>query len=622
MLNLKHLSLRVRIAALMLLATLPAAVVGIFYVSYSAGNALHDKAIRQVSDHARELAGDAGRWDEYLTKALDSLRGMPSLRSGERDREMQALAHMQQVYNKLTFVARVDERGRGVIGAAGDAADYSGASWFRAALKERHMIRQAVPAGSCGASPAIIYAAPIFSDNGKVIGVLAAGTTLQALAEQLGVRQLGANGYAMLIDAQGNILAHPQAELISSLTSARHIPAVRQYLANPSGGEGNFSDAHGDKWLASVVPLNNGWAAVGAAPENEVLAAARRARWTGAVVSIGTVMLAGFLAWLAAARCLRPVADLTHAAEIMSGGKWGHRVEEDVPGELGTLARAFNRMSRELEVSYRSVEEVAEIRARELQSERQQAQVTDARLAAIVESSEDAIIGLTLDGVITSWNDAATELFGYRPEEAIGQSVTLLQIPELNSETQQSFATVRAGGRVQHLETIRQRKDGRRIHVSLSVSPIFDAVGEVIGVAKIARDITERKRAEQALAESERFARSTVDALTAHIAILNESGTIIAVNRAWAEYVAHARRPDEFVIGADYLASCGQAAGASSEYAHELAAGIRSVLAGEDQFFTLEYPAENATGRSWYVAHISRFPGDGPGGGGGGGGGG
>jgi diguanylate cyclase (GGDEF)-like protein/PAS domain S-box-containing protein len=297
----------------------------------------------------------------------------------------------------------------------------------------------------------------------------------------------------------------------------------------------------------------------------------------------------------------------------MSHGNWGCRVEDDMPGELGTLARTFNRMSRELEVSYRSVEEVAEHRARELKTERKHAQASDARLAAIVESSEDAIIGQTLDGTITSWNDAATRLFGYTPEEAIGQRVEILQTPELADELQKNLKTVRAGGRVQLLETMRCRKDGRRIHVSLSLSPIFDDVGKVIGVAKIAHDITERKRAEQALNESERFARSTVDALTALIAILDESGTILAVNRAWAEYVStRAKRPSEFMIGANYLMSCGQAAGASPEYSQELAAGIRSVLSGDESFYSLEYPAEGSNEKSWFVARVSRFQGEGP----------
>ncbi len=174
------------------------------------------------------------------------------------------------------------------------------------------------------------------------------------------------------------------------------------------------------------MPLSTGWEAISIAPENEILASVRRAQWTGVTVTTSTVLFAGALAWLAATYCLRPVEELISAAETTSHGNWGCRVEENMPGELGTLARTFNRMSRELEVSYRSVEEVAEHRARELKTERKNAQATDARLAAIVESSEDAIIGQTLDGIITSWERRRDEAFrlhaGGSDREAGGNS--------------------------------------------------------------------------------------------------------------------------------------------------------------------------------------------------------
>jgi two-component system, chemotaxis family, CheB/CheR fusion protein len=132
--------------------------------------------------------------------------------------------------------------------------------------------------------------------------------------------------------------------------------------------------------------------------------------------------------------------------------------------------------------------------------------LTHARLAAIVESSDDAIVSKTLDGIIQSWNGAATKIFGYAPEEAIGQPVTLIIPDDLQSEERKIIAQLRAGKRVEHFDTERVTKDGRRIPVSLTISPIHDAEGRVIGASKIARDISERRRAEEAL-------RATEDAL-------------------------------------------------------------------------------------------------------------
>ena len=122
-------------------------------------------------------------------------------------------------------------------------------------------------------------------------------------------------------------------------------------------------------------------------------------------------------------------------------------------------------------------------------------------LAAIVESSDDAIVGKRLDSIIVSWNDAATRVFGYTAEEMIGQSVLKLFPPELYPEENEIIARLSRGQRVEHYETVRVRKDGKRIHVSLSVSPIRDESGMIVGAAKIARDVTHQKELEQRLTE-------------------------------------------------------------------------------------------------------------------------
>jgi PAS domain S-box-containing protein len=120
------------------------------------------------------------------------------------------------------------------------------------------------------------------------------------------------------------------------------------------------------------------------------------------------------------------------------------------------------------------------------------------RLAAIVESSNDAIVGMNLDGVITSWNRAAERMFGYSAAEAIGQSITLIIPPDRRDEETLVLARVRAGESVE-IETLRQHKDGTSVPISLMVSPVKDARGHIVGASKIARDITERKKAKAAL---------------------------------------------------------------------------------------------------------------------------
>jgi PAS domain S-box-containing protein len=123
-------------------------------------------------------------------------------------------------------------------------------------------------------------------------------------------------------------------------------------------------------------------------------------------------------------------------------------------------------------------------------------------LAAIVESAEDAIISKTLDSTITSWNRGAERVFGYTAEEVIGKSVTILIPPDHPDEEPSILARLRKGERIEHYETVRITKDGRLIDVSLTVSPIRDGSGRIIGASKIARDITDRKKAELRLQEA------------------------------------------------------------------------------------------------------------------------
>jgi PAS domain S-box-containing protein len=132
-------------------------------------------------------------------------------------------------------------------------------------------------------------------------------------------------------------------------------------------------------------------------------------------------------------------------------------------------------------------------------TERKEAELARARLAAIVESSEDAIVAVDVDGVIDSWNQGAERLYGYTAQEAVGRPITMLIPPDRSGEEASILEPLRRGERIESFETVRRRKDGSAVAVSLTVSTIKNDRGEVVGASKIARDITERKRAEEAI---------------------------------------------------------------------------------------------------------------------------
>ena len=167
-------------------------------------------------------------------------------------------------------------------------------------------------------------------------------------------------------------------------------------------------------------------------------------------------------------------------------------------------------------------------------TERHKAEVQSALIASIVASSEDAIISKTLEGRITSWNAGATRIFGYEADEMIGQSIKRLIPPELHAEEDRILAQVKGGDRLEHYDTIRTAKDGRRIDISLTVSPVRDKSGNIVGASKVGRDVTERKHVEKL-----------------HLLLLAElshrvKNTLATVQAIANQTVRQARSPGEF----------------------------------------------------------------------------
>lgn len=172
-----------------------------------------------------------------------------------------------------------------------------------------------------------------------------------------------------------------------------------------------------------------------------------------------------------------------------------------------------------------------------------------ALLASIVASSDDAIIGKTLDGIIISWNMGATKLYGYTEEEAIGKPMSILMPPDVKDEPPDFLNRAKHGERIGHFETLRKRKDGKLIDVSLSISPIRSPDGTIIGVSAIAHDITGRKSAEEAIMFASAYNRSLIEASLDPLVTISPEGVITDVNKATEAATGF---PRERLIGTDF----------------------------------------------------------------------
>jgi PAS domain S-box-containing protein len=170
------------------------------------------------------------------------------------------------------------------------------------------------------------------------------------------------------------------------------------------------------------------------------------------------------------------------------------------------------------------------VRAIRYAIERQRGEEARSRLAAIVESSKDAIVGMSLEGLIVSWNPGAEHIFGYAFEEVIGRSISLLSQPESADEMPALLDQLKSGEHLRDFETLRMKKNNISIHVAISLSPIKSSLGAIIGASMIARDIDERKRAEETLRETQEQTRLIVDTAFEAFVAINAGGMIIDWN--------------------------------------------------------------------------------------------
>ncbi len=286
--------------------------------------------------------------------------------------------------------------------------------------------------------------------------------------------------------------------------------------------------------------------------------AKQTARLSLAGFAIGLALaltLTGLAGWHAFHTILGPVRAVTRSARGVGAGDLDQVVPYLSRDALGELVDAFNQMTRRLREDQQSAQErtqqlltSTESLRKEL-SEREQMAQSLRQLASIVESSDDAIFSRAADGTIASWNKGAERLFGHPAEMALGQSEFILVPAEYQSELSGILEQVGRGKEVEHFETVRRRKDGERIWVSLTCFPVRDETGAIVSVASIVRDITERKRAEEQLRRASAYNRSLIEASLDPLVTIGPDGKITDVNAATEAATGYSRAE---LLGTDF----------------------------------------------------------------------
>jgi PAS domain S-box-containing protein len=354
--------------------------------------------------------------------------------------------------------------------------------------------------------PTLRVATPLVAPDGKPFGIFIINVDMRPAFDR--VRSSVRPGEQIyVIGGQGDYLVHPDP--------AREFGSQ---LGMPTSWQGDFpyfaSSLDGSKGTAQIVPDQAGrragaaiapvilagkeWAAIIEMVPNAVfMAAAAPIQRNSILVGLIAVLCAAALATLVANSLTRPINQLTAAVEGI-GRSDPVAIPVDASGETGVLARAFARVMEEANAKTAALErEVREHRLTEAARDHHAAR--EHLFSAVVESSNDAVVTKSLDGTITGWNPAAERLFGHSADEAVGKSINLIVPPNRASEVDDTLRRIGWGETIELSETVRLRKDGSPVEVSLSISPIKSRSGAIVGASKIARDITESRRTEQAL---------------------------------------------------------------------------------------------------------------------------
>jgi PAS domain S-box-containing protein len=386
--------------------------------------------------------------------------------------------------------------------------------------------------------PKIRVATPVYlSGEAKPSGILVVDIDMRPAFERAR-SPLQPDELTYVVSTRGDYLVHPDAsrEFGSQIGSPGNwkddFPSLAPGLEAAHSVAQIVPDEAGRPGGAALAPaLLAGRELLGviiAVPNSVLLAPAVAARNATLAIGLLAMIVAAIVALIIARSLTRPIKQLTAAVEgVIHNDRF--TIPLDSSGETGVLARAFARVMAEVQA-----------KTAELEREVQQHYLTEVardhfaereRLySAAVESSNDAIVTQSLDGTITGWNPAAAKMFGYSAEDAVGKSIDLIVPSDLSEEAHAVLARVARGEQIQPDETIRRHKDGTLVEVLVSISPIKTSAGKIVGVSKIAHDVTERRRTELALRQQTEERRRIFETSQDLILIIDSKGLVTQVS--------------------------------------------------------------------------------------------
>ncbi|MCK1733159.1 PAS domain S-box protein [Bradyrhizobium sp. 138] len=408
--------------------------------------------------------------------------------------------------------------------------------------------------------PTLRVATPLFTPDNRPFGIIIANIDMRPALDRIRAT-VTSGGMIYVVNSRGDYLLHPDRTREFGAAPDRpndwrkDFPYFAALTGTREGSTRLLTDDSGRPSGAAIAPallVGKEWVAIIEAIPSPVFGIVPSAiQRTSLLVGALAILAAASLAIFVARSLTRPIGRLTAAVEAIGGGRAAD-IPVDASGETGVLARAFAHMVEETRVKTAALEREIE-EHRRTEAARSHHEARERLFSAAVESSDDAIVMQTLDTVITGWNPAAERLYGYSADEAIGQSTAIIVPAERREQGKDILERIARGEPIERFETVRLRKDGTQVEISLSLSPIRGPSGEVIGVSGSARSLTEARRAERALQHQLEERRQIFETSQDLIMIMDARGHIAQISPSSEAILGY--RPQEMIgrSGADFI---------------------------------------------------------------------
>ncbi|MBN1370964.1 MAG: GAF domain-containing protein [Anaerolineaceae bacterium] len=361
-----HMRLNTRLILIIALITLPIFLISSAAVGRRVQLAMQVQSDQQLQQTNQAVVTSLRIWLNFNEQMIRYLADSPQIRSLVAPLQEPFMVGVGEAFPQLYLIHTMDLNGLDIArNDRKELTDYGDRAYFQSAVTGSPLAIESV-IGRTTQRPAVIYAAPVYNVEGQIVQIVSFATEITDVASGVNVGRVGQTGYSYIIDPNGFLIAHPDTSLTTELRDFSQYPPVK-YMREGGRGLFTFTDENGEEWYSYVDQLDSGHGVIIQQTAQEVLSAqnvARRANLTGISIALALTLL---VAWLLIRRTLKPVEDLTLAAEKMAGGDLNQRVNINRGDEIGSLANAFNLMSAQLKGIFGSLESQVQERTRMLQ---------------------------------------------------------------------------------------------------------------------------------------------------------------------------------------------------------------------------------------------------------------